>query len=196
MDNINKFILELNTGDTDKVLKEYLPTNFHSNHFKNKTISGENKIIILIKSVLLCIVYFSKFFLQILFKKKQKIKSKYKLLVYVPNLKFERYYLSLFNRKESLDNLVTVSANNTEELIQAFAHAKEKGIFIESFFMEPVMGEGDPGLSISPEFYQTARELTTKNGTLLIVDSDQLVFILPSAKATLIKSLGSLDFKS
>jgi len=106
MDNIEKFILKLNTEDTDKVLKEYLPTNFHSNHFKNKTISGDNKIIIMIKSVLLYIAYFSKFFLQFLFTKKQKIKIKYKLLVYVPNLKYERYYLSLFNKKESQDNLV------------------------------------------------------------------------------------------
>ena len=140
MDNINKFILELNTEDTDKVLKEYLPTNFHSSHFKNKTISGENKIIILIKSVLLCIAYFSKFFLQILFKKKQKIKSKYKLLVYVPNLKFERYYLSLFNKKESLDNLVisdTIlnipSINPNIVLDSNFKYFSE--VFLKSFIL-------------------------------------------------------------
>jgi len=39
--------------------------------------------------------------------------------------------------------------------------------------MEPVMGEGNPGLAITPEFYKTARELTAANDTLFVVDSIQ-----------------------
>ena len=40
-------------------------------------------------------------------------------------------------------------------------------------FIEPVMGEGDPGKAITPEFYNRARQLTSEMGTLLIVDSIQ-----------------------
>lgn len=35
------------------------------------------------------------------------------------------------------------------------------------------MGEGNPGLAISPEFYARARELTREHGTMLVVDSIQ-----------------------
>ena len=39
--------------------------------------------------------------------------------------------------------------------------------------MEPVMGEGNPGQAISPEFYDEARKLTKESGTLLLIDSIQ-----------------------
>ena len=39
--------------------------------------------------------------------------------------------------------------------------------------MEPVMGEGNPGEAITPEFYARARDLTRAHGTLLLVDSIQ-----------------------
>jgi acetylornithine/succinyldiaminopimelate/putrescine aminotransferase len=39
--------------------------------------------------------------------------------------------------------------------------------------MEPVMGEGNPGMPIAPEFYARARELTREHGTMLVVDSIQ-----------------------
>jgi acetylornithine/succinyldiaminopimelate/putrescine aminotransferase len=35
------------------------------------------------------------------------------------------------------------------------------------------MGEGDPGRSVTPEFYATARELTRSHGSLFLVDSIQ-----------------------
>ena len=35
------------------------------------------------------------------------------------------------------------------------------------------MGEGNPGMGITPEFYMAARELTENNGTLFLVDSIQ-----------------------
>jgi len=46
-------------------------------------------------------------------------------------------------------------------------------VFIEAIFMEPVMGEGDPGLAVTPEFYKAARELTEAHGALLLMDSIQ-----------------------
>lgn len=39
--------------------------------------------------------------------------------------------------------------------------------------MEPVMGEGNPGVAIEPAFYQRARELTREHGSMFVVDSIQ-----------------------
>jgi len=44
---------------------------------------------------------------------------------------------------------------------------------VEAVFLEPVMGEGDPGRSLPPAFYAAARELTRDHGSLLLVDSIQ-----------------------
>jgi len=43
------------------------------------------------------------------------------------------------------DYLLTVTPNDIESLEAAFAKAEDDGVFIEAFFMEPVMGEGNPG---------------------------------------------------
>jgi acetylornithine/succinyldiaminopimelate/putrescine aminotransferase len=69
--------------------------------------------------------------------------------------------------------LVAIEAYNVAHLRQAFADAERDGVFIEAMFVEPVMGEGDPGRSLTPEFYAAARELTKAHGTLLLVDSIQ-----------------------
>ena len=71
------------------------------------------------------------------------------------------------------DNLITVTPNDVAELEQTFAACDRDGIWIEAMFMEPVMGEGDPGKAITTEFYQAARKLTKERDTLLIVDSIQ-----------------------
>ncbi len=71
------------------------------------------------------------------------------------------------------DNLITVAPNDTDALRNAFAKADADGVFIELMLMEPVMGEGDPGQSITREFYDVARDLTLAHGTLLLVDSIQ-----------------------
>ena len=71
------------------------------------------------------------------------------------------------------DNLLTVEPNNIEQLEQVFEYADKNQLFIEAFFMEPVMGEGNPGQAVTPEFYARARELTTAHGALLLVDSIQ-----------------------
>lgn len=71
------------------------------------------------------------------------------------------------------DNLLTVEPNNIAQLEQAFADAERNNIFIEALFMEPVMGEGNPGMAVTPEFYARARELTREHNALLLVDSIQ-----------------------
>jgi acetylornithine/succinyldiaminopimelate/putrescine aminotransferase len=69
--------------------------------------------------------------------------------------------------------LLTVRQNDVDDLEAVFAEAAEQDVFIEAFFMEPVMGEGNPGEAVTPEFYRRARELTEAHGTLLLVDSIQ-----------------------
>jgi acetylornithine/succinyldiaminopimelate/putrescine aminotransferase len=71
------------------------------------------------------------------------------------------------------DNLITVEPNNIEQLKQVFNWADSNNIFFEAFFLEPVMGEGNPGLAITPEFYTEARRLTKEHGSLMLVDSIQ-----------------------
>ncbi|NII53225.1 aminotransferase class III-fold pyridoxal phosphate-dependent enzyme [Luteibacter sp. SG786] len=71
------------------------------------------------------------------------------------------------------DTLITVEPYNVAQLKAAFAEADRQGWFIEAMFLEPVMGEGDPGRAVTPEFYAAARELTREHGTLLLVDSIQ-----------------------
>ncbi|NID13912.1 aminotransferase class III-fold pyridoxal phosphate-dependent enzyme [Luteibacter yeojuensis] len=71
------------------------------------------------------------------------------------------------------DTLITVDPYNVAQLKAAFAEADRQGWFIEAMFLEPVMGEGDPGRAVTPEFYAAARELTREHGTLLLVDSIQ-----------------------
>ena len=70
-------------------------------------------------------------------------------------------------------SLITVDPYDVEQLRQAFADADKNGWFIEAMFLEPVMGEGDPGRSVTPEFYAAARELTLAHGSLFLVDSIQ-----------------------
>lgn len=79
-------------------------------------------------------------------------------------------YLASFRDR---DDLITVEPNNLEQLQQVFDYANSNQVFIESLFMEPVMGEGNPGLAITPEFYALARKLTREHGALLLVDSIQ-----------------------
>ena len=71
------------------------------------------------------------------------------------------------------DYLLTVPPNNIESMEAAFAKAESDGVFVEAFFMEPVMGEGNPGQGITAAFYKRARELTKDHGSMLVIDSIQ-----------------------
>ena len=71
------------------------------------------------------------------------------------------------------DSLIAVEAYDVAALRRAFSDADANGWFIEAVFLEPVMGEGDPGRALPPAFYAAARELTRAHGSLLLVDSIQ-----------------------
>lgn len=82
---------------------------------------------------------------------------------------YARHLASFRNR----DDLWTVAPNDLAGLRAVFERAESEDVFLEAVFLEPVMGEGNPGMAISPEFYRLARELTEKHGALLLVDSIQ-----------------------
>ena len=71
------------------------------------------------------------------------------------------------------DTVLTVEPYDVDALKRVFADADANGWFIEAMFLEPVMGEGDPGRSVPPAFYAAARELTKAHGALFLVDSIQ-----------------------
>src|SRR6476469_6556299 len=71
------------------------------------------------------------------------------------------------------DSVLTVEPYDIDALKKVFADADRNGWFVEAMFLEPVMGEGDPGRSVPPAFYKAARELTKSHGSLLLVDSIQ-----------------------
>lgn len=71
------------------------------------------------------------------------------------------------------DTMIAIEPYDIDALKQAFADADANGWFIEAMFLEPVMGEGDPGRGLPPAFYAAARELTKAHDSLLLVDSIQ-----------------------
>jgi acetylornithine/succinyldiaminopimelate/putrescine aminotransferase len=70
-------------------------------------------------------------------------------------------------------SVIAVAPYDVDALRKAFADADANGWFIEAMFLEPVMGEGDPGRSVPVAYYNAARELTRAHGSLLLVDSIQ-----------------------
>ncbi len=79
-------------------------------------------------------------------------------------------YLASYRHEGSV---LTVSPYDIDQLRAAFADADKNGWFIEAMFLEPVMGEGDPGRAVTPVLYAAARELTRAHGSLFLVDSIQ-----------------------
>ncbi len=84
----------------------------------------------------------------------------------------EKYEKNLASFRER-DNVIFVPSNDLHALKAAFDRANEEGFFIEFMAMEPVMGEGNPGLCVTREFYDLARSLCSEHGSMLIVDSIQ-----------------------
>ncbi len=83
------------------------------------------------------------------------------------------YAKHLASYKHHAAQLLTIEPYSIKQLRETFAQADREGWYVEAMFLEPVMGEGDPGRGVTPEFYAAARELTKAHGTLLLVDSIQ-----------------------
>lgn len=83
--------------------------------------------------------------------------------------KYREHLLSFAVR----DNLLVVPPNDVPALERAYAEAEKGRMFVEALMLEPVMGEGDPGVAITRAFYDAARRLSKQHGSVLIVDSIQ-----------------------
>jgi len=90
-------------------------------------------------------------------------------------------HLASFQHAECHLPLV-VPANDVAALTRAFEHAEKNNLHVEALYMEPVMGEGNPGEALQRGFYDAARALTKEHHSLLIVDSIQAAL---RAKGTL-----------
>ncbi len=86
-----------------------------------------------------------------------------------------RYRETLASFRDN-DNLMVCPPNDVAALKAVFEQATRDNIFIEMAFLEPVMGEGNPGECVTREFYDAARALTKTHGALLLVDSIQAGF--------------------
>jgi acetylornithine/succinyldiaminopimelate/putrescine aminotransferase len=71
------------------------------------------------------------------------------------------------------DTLVFIPINDLTTLWRTFDEVDRAGFWFEAAFVEPVMGEGVPGLAMTPEYYSAIRTLTADAGTVLVVDSIQ-----------------------
>ncbi|MDN5781745.1 MAG: aminotransferase class III-fold pyridoxal phosphate-dependent enzyme, partial [Luteimonas sp.] len=71
------------------------------------------------------------------------------------------------------DSVIAIEPYDIDAMKQVFADAERNGWFIEAMFLEPVMGEGDPGRAVPVDFYAAARALTKAHGSLLLIDSIQ-----------------------
>ena len=85
---------------------------------------------------------------------------------------------SMYNYKDLASfvdrhNLWTIEPGNLAQLREAFLRAEKEQVFIEMVLLEPVMGEGNPGVGLKRDFYDEARSLTKKHQSLLLIDSIQ-----------------------
>ena len=74
---------------------------------------------------------------------------------------------------QNRDNLILVPANDPDALEAIFKRSVDEKFFIELVAIEPIQGEGNPGLCVSREFYDAARRLTNQYDSMLLVDSIQ-----------------------
>lgn len=78
--------------------------------------------------------------------------------------------LASFRNREGVK---LIPPNDIDKLQSVFKEAEANNAFIELVAMEPVMGEGNPGLSITRGFYDAARKLSNVHGSFLLIDSIQ-----------------------
>ena len=80
--------------------------------------------------------------------------------------RFKNYNIQVYN----------VKYNDISQLELVYKHLINNNKFVEAVVMEPVMGEGNPGVMIDPYFYKKARDLTREYDSLLFIDSVQAGF--------------------
>lgn len=72
-----------------------------------------------------------------------------------------------------MNYVLSCEPNNIEELRSWFERCAKENCYIQAVYLEGVMGEGNPGVPLDPEFYKVARELTLQYDGALCIDSIQ-----------------------
>lgn len=83
------------------------------------------------------------------------------------------YAKHLASFRDAGDDLWTIPAGDVDALRETFARADRENVFVQALFIEPVQGEGSPGVAVTRAFYDEARRLTLEHDTLLLMDSIQ-----------------------
>lgn len=86
---------------------------------------------------------------------------------------YKREKAYLLTQMQDMNYTLSVPPNDIGALQQWFKRCEDEGCWIQAVYLEGVMGEGNPGVALSPEFYTVARELTLKYNAALCIDSIQ-----------------------
>jgi hypothetical protein len=109
---INSFLINLKNGDLKNSLRQILPTRYQSQHnfdsFKEKK---GNYLFLFMLVVGLISLYFCKVLWKLINEKRIKLNRNYRLLVYVPNNKYHRFYNNIFNDISDKEILVISDVN-------------------------------------------------------------------------------------
>ena len=91
---------------------------------------------------------------------------------YISDSSYKNYnkYLNSYNKRR---NIKTVKINDIDNFKLIYHQLLNKGKIVEAVIMEPVMGEGNPGIMLTKHFYNTVRFYTEKYNSFLIIDSVQ-----------------------
>merc|ERR1719356_1910867 len=68
---------------------------------------------------------------------------------------------------------LNTTPDDIDELRYWFERCEKENCWIQAVYLEGVMGEGNPGVKLRPEYYMAARELTLKYDSALCIDSVQ-----------------------
>lgn len=79
----------------------------------------------------------------------------------------------ILTRMQEINYTLTCPPNDIKMLRYWFKRCEEENCWIQAVYLEGVMGEGNPGEALTPEFYREARELTLKYNCALCIDSIQ-----------------------
>jgi acetylornithine/succinyldiaminopimelate/putrescine aminotransferase len=85
----------------------------------------------------------------------------------------EKYDKNLRDFKFDKKKVYSIEPNDINDLERVYNYMKIHDEKLELALIEPVMGEGNPGYKIKPEFYNKLRNITKEMNSLLLVDSIQ-----------------------
>ena len=73
------------------------------------------------------------------------------------------------------EHVHVVDINHTQDFIDLF-HMLNESNHVQAVVMEPVMGEGNPGVQMDKPFYNAVRTLTHEHGSQLVIDSNMVPY--------------------